>query len=243
MINFAEIRALLVSPDSAMASLFSEVFDEIGVATCSCANEGQAAEALSDSKFEALVLDFDNLSPAVPFIRSVRESSSSRDAIVFAVATEMAARQRAFADGANFAFERPFLVPQIKQALQTAYSLMLRDRRRYFRCPIECPIKLTRKDGFDVEGTTINISGRGAAVKIPAPLEAGELLSLSFKVPEADLSVDAFGSVVWDDKHGKAGITFECTSFDVGHRLAAWLDAQFYRQLRSATGSPPTRPV
>lgn len=241
MNNTAEIHALLISPDTEMSVLFSRMFEEIGIAIETCNDESHVPEILSHSKFEALVLDFDNTSSALPIICSLRESSSSKDAIVFTVATQVPERQVALAHGANFAFERPFLLPQIREALRAAHALMLRDRRRYFRCPAENPVRLTRTSGETVEGLTINISGNGMAIAVPCVLQAGERLNVSFYLLEPNLTVEALGTVVWDDKHGKSGIGFECTSKEVGKRLAAWLDAQFYRRLKSSNVSLPDR--
>ena len=237
-----EIHALLISPDVDMSVVFSRMFNEIGVATQSCEDESLAPGLLSTSKFEALVLDFDNVSSGVPIITKLRENSSSKDAIIFAVATEVSDRQSAFAHGANFAFERPFPLRMIRQALETAYALMLRDRRRYFRCPIQTPVEITRASGEKVRAVSINISGNGMAVNVPSILNVSERLILSFCVTEADLTLDGFGTVVWDDKHGKAGLSFECASLDSGKRLAAWLDAQFYRRLKLSGGDVRSLP-
>lgn len=237
----SEIRALLIGPDSAMSTLFSQIFEEIGITAQSCSDDSRLAGILSSSKFETLVVDFDNVEAGVSIIGKLRESSSSKDAIVFAVATATSTRQRALAGGANFAFGRPFVLPDIRNALQTAYALMLRDRRRYFRCPVEHPVQITRMSGEKLEGMTINVSGNGMAAALPCNLEVGERLSLSFAMSEAELAIHAAGRVVWDDKHGKTGISFECSSTEVGRRLAAWLDAQFYRRLKLAEIELPGR--
>jgi CheY-like chemotaxis protein len=231
-IDASDIHALLIGPDGAMSGLFSQMFQDIGITAQTCSDDSSVSGILSNSKFEALVLDFDNVEAGVSIICKLRESSSSKDAIVFAVATAMSTRQRAFAGGANFAFGRPFVVPEIRQMLQTAYALMLRDRRRYFRFPAEHTVQISRTSGQKLQGRTINISGNGMAAVLPGNLQVGERLTLSFVISEAELAIDAVGMVVWDDKHGKTGISFECTSAELGKRLAAWLDAQFYRRLK-----------
>src|SRR5581483_60823 len=240
-IDASEIRALLIGPDSAMSAVFSQMFEEIGITAQNCSDDSRIAGVLSSSKFEALVLDFDNVEAGVSIICRVRESSSSKDAIVFAVATAASTRHRAFAGGANFAFGRPFVIPEIRNALQTAYALMLRDRRRYFRCPAEYPVQITRTSGQKLQGMTINVSGKGMAAVLPCYLDVGERVRLSFVMSEAELAIDAVGRVVSDDKHGKSGISFECTSAEVGKRLASWLDAQFYRRLKMCEIEPGSR--
>lgn len=236
MTNAPEINVLVVSPDAEMSGIFSHLFNEIGISTQTCIDPSLAPGVLSTSKFEALVLDLDNVNAGVPLIDKVRASGSSQHAIVFAVATQVAKRQNAFAHGANFAFERPFLLPEIRKSLETARSLMLHDRRRYFRCPLQTAVQITRASGEKLHGTSMNVSSNGLALVHPSILDPGEQLTLFFSIAEAHLSLNALGTVVWDDKHGKAGISFKCDSQDEGRRLASWLDAQFYGPLKPSGG-------
>jgi CheY-like chemotaxis protein len=127
--NSAEIRALVLTHDAGMVAVFTSLFYELGVVTENCGDELKAAEALSRSKFEALVLDFDNMPASFPMIKTLREGRSNKSAVILAVATDSGMKQRAVDQGTNFVFERPFVLPQIKKALRTAYGLMLRDRK------------------------------------------------------------------------------------------------------------------
>lgn len=234
MSNTAEIKALLVSRDSEMVSTFSELFREIGVTTQNYRQESNAALGLGTIRFEAVVLDFDKMTKTSQVIEALRESQSSKNALVFAVASEGEARQRALEQGANFAFERPFKKSQIKQVLHTAYSLMLRERRRYYRHAVCVPVRLQRTSGVQIECSSINISNHGMAVSVPCELELGEVLEINFSLPGSGFAVTARGTAVWDDKHGKAGLSLHCDSLEIHNRLASWLDRSFYRQLSSA---------
>lgn len=232
MVNAAETRALLVSPDPAMCKVFSDLLDEIGVVVKNHIDAAAIAHELTSSKFEALVLDFDEIADTRPVIQRVRESHSNRNVLVFAVATDASARQRAFELGANFTFERPFARPHIKRMLRTAYQLMLHQRRHYFRCAIDLPVRIIQsRSAGELKCTTINVSSRGMAVSTPSAMKAGEEVWLSFHISEASLNISAAGTVVWDDKHGKAGLSFQCVSSDMQHQLDLWLDSQFQQQL------------
>lgn len=234
MIGVQEINALVISPDTEVSGIFSQLFQQIGVTTQTCMDESLAPNVLSTSKFEALVLDFDNVSAGVPLIDKLRANPSSRNAIVFAVATQVSSRHTALAHGVNFAFERPLFASRIRQALETAYALMLHDRRRYFRCPLETPVQITTASGEKLSGTTMNVSSNGMAIIHPSVFQVGQQLALDLRIEAADLTLNVSGTVVWDDRHGKAGISFECGPPDKRKQLAAWLDAQFYRPLKSS---------
>jgi len=230
MSNNAEMRALVLTHDAGMVGVFTGLFHELGVVTENCGDELKAAKALSRSKVEALVLDFDNMPASFLMIKTLREGRSNKSAVILAVATDSGMKQRALDQGTNFVFERPFDLPQMKEALQTAYGLMLRDRKQYFRLAIELEVSIQTSSGMKLRGTIINISRNGMAVFTPSPINTGESLEIGFDIAEADLSVSAEGTVVWDDRHGKAGICFQCASPNVQNRFQGWLDDEFYAQ-------------
>jgi hypothetical protein len=224
----AEMKALLVTHDPSMLDLLRELFAEISIVLQGSEDETAASEILSHSKFDALVLDLDNVSSSDPLVKSLRESPSNKNATLFAAATYGAAKQKAFEHGTSFIFERPFAAEQIRLVLRTAYAQMLRERRKYFRLAVELNVSIVRASGEEVAGKTTNLSQNGMAVMTAAPMQHGESIKLHFQVPGAKLTLSAEGSVVWDDKHGKAGINFQCASAEDQNRFAAWLDHEFY---------------
>jgi DNA-binding response OmpR family regulator len=222
------MKALLVTHDPPMVDLFSKLFSEISISVQGCDDESAASEILSRSKLDALVLDIDNVSASDPLVKTLRNSPSNKNAVLFAAATYGAAKQKAFEHGTSFIFERPFVAEQIRLVLRTAYAQMLRERRKYFRLAVELGVSIQRSSGSPMLCKTTNLSQNGMAVITPSPLENGESIKLTFQVPGAKLTLNAEGSVVWDDKHGKAGINFQCASAEDQSRFAAWLDHEFY---------------
>ncbi len=162
-----------------------------------------------------------------------RKSPSNRTAVVFAVSSDTAYRQQALAQGANFVFERPFILAEIRNVLRAAYDLMIRERRRYFRCAAELPILLVKKtSGTDIRCTTINVSSSGMALATPSSLTLGEEVEIVLLL-QGGLTIRASGTVVWDDKHGKSGISFRCRTPQMQAALDSWLGAHFFELLSS----------
>ena len=234
MVEPTEIRALLVSRDNEMLAIFSDIFRELGIVVQGYADESSAALGLQAGRFEALVVDFDNLGSTRKIIATLRESPSSKNALIFAVASGGPSRTEALEQGVNFSLERPFNRAHIQEVLHTAYGLMLRERRRYFRYPVSLPVRLRRITGAELHCTSINISRNGMALHVPSALDLGDNIKVAFALTNSDRMVKGEGTVVWDDKHGKAGLSFQCETLDDQNRLAAWLDNQFYRQLNPA---------
>jgi CheY-like chemotaxis protein len=228
MPNALELRTLLVTLDSVLADTITSISRELNIDVQTSTSVGEAPEELTSTKYEALFLDFDTVTQTAPILDMVRGSPSNKSALIFAVATGAAQKQEALQQGANFVVERPIAATEVRRSLYAAYDLMARERRRYFRCAAEFPLLLGRSgSGPDLSCTTINISSSGVAVSTPSPLNSGEKVNLVLLLRDPEVSVRGSGSVVWDDKHGKAGINFQCASPAMQQKIEAWLDARF----------------
>lgn len=224
----AEIRALVVTRDTELTTTFTDISREFGISaqTSSDCNGGVPKE-LTLSKYEALVIDFETIPQTVSIFSTIRQSPANRNAVVFAVVGSADTRQRAQDHGATFLLQRPLEHDGIRRVLQAAYGLMTAERRRCFRCAIEVPVHLVRSGGEEVNCKTINISSNGIAVNSPVAFELGEKLQVSLALQESGLPIRAQATVVWDDKHGKTGLSMECANALLQRKLDSWLDTQF----------------
>src|SRR5579863_3022395 len=169
MENTAEIRVLLVTPDPWLIRTFTGVCGSLGIAAQNSATTHGVPEELGQAKYEAVLVDFDTVPETLTILGGVRESRGNRNALVFAVATEISHRHLALLQGANFIFERPIDVNEIQRVIYAAYDLMARESRRYFRCTAELPVLLSQiNGGTDLRCTTMNISSSGLALKNPS---------------------------------------------------------------------------
>lgn len=226
------IQAMIVSRDEQVVNLFSDVLGHMGIDIKHYADESTAVSQVGSARFEAVVLDFDTVAEMAFLIQCIHESRSNRNALVFGLATEASALQRALQEQINVPFQRPLQKQRVVSILSAGYGLMLRDRRRYFRYGISVPVRLTRSSREHLHCTSINISQNGTALCLTAALKLGESVEIVLAIPGVEGLVSARGTVIWDDKHGKAGVRFECSSADDEKRLGAWLDAHFYEQCK-----------
>jgi DNA-binding response OmpR family regulator len=229
MTSLSDPRALVVTLDPWLGKTFDEVSKELGIEAQTSSNTGGVPEELGRERFEALLIDFDTVSDTTPILVTLRGSPSNKSAIVLAVATGAERKQQAINLGVNFVFERPLEMKDLRLALTTAYDLMVRERRAYFRCPIELRVQLTRSNSVEIQCTTFNISSRGMAVHSPTPFNLAESLEIALDLPGGE-TVLAQGAVVWDDRHGKAGIHFTCNP-EMQQLLDSWLDLRFAHSL------------
>ena len=222
------IQALVVTSDPWLVTSFTDASRELGMEVQTSAGIAGVPAELNRSKYEAVLVDFDVVLNPIEIVTAVRQSPSHRNAVIFAVATEASDRRQALANGASLLFERPLDAKEIRRVLHGAYDLMVRECRRYFRCAAEIPVLLIRtRSGEDCRCTTMNVSSSGVALKAPSPLDPGEEIQLILLLQGIDVMVRAIGTVIWDDKHGKTGISFKCASLQHQTELDSWLDAQF----------------
>lgn len=234
MASASDIRALVVTLDPWLGNTIRELSQEVGIAALASSSGGGVPEELGREKFEALLVDFDTVSETAPILATLRGIPSNRAAVVLAVATGVERRRSALSSGANFVFERPLQIEEVRRTLKVAYELMHGDRRRYFRCAVDLSVTLSDAFGNSADCTTMNISSSGMGVNTPISFKIGDTLEISFALPSGD-EIEATGLVAWDDKHGKSGLHFQCSTPQMQRLLDAWLDAQFALQRAKQT--------
>jgi hypothetical protein len=103
----------------------------------------------------------------------VRFSPSNQKAVTFAISGSDAEGTE-FRKRSEFVFERPLSAKSIRSTLRPAYGLILRERRRYFRCPVSIPVAILRRSKPEVRCDSVNISEGGMALSTIVPLNTGE---------------------------------------------------------------------
>lgn len=229
----SDLHALVITADPQLLSTFTNLSRELGIAAeVSESQRGIPAE-LQHDRYEALLVDFDNVQDAGPIVKWLRTDSCNSSAVVFAVASGMATRQDALLQGANFAFERPVEAGELRRALWASYALMTEERRRYFRAGISVPVEMQNSEGIRFQGESANVSSQGLCVAFPGNFEPGESVKVTFTLPGVEFPVEVEAVVVWDDKHGKSGLKFSGMFANSQRVLDTWLDNQFKRTYNS----------
>jgi DNA-binding response OmpR family regulator len=228
------MRALIVASEPEMISTLSQVFREKRILAQECICDA-AIEQLSSDKFAALVLDLDHVPRSADLLQ--RLPGANKRVLVIAVASDDASKAIASRLGVSFIIERPVQPERLRNLVASAYGRMLRDNQVYFRLAIELPVSIRKPDGKLLKCTSLNVSQTGMAVNTPEAFAVGERIHIAFAIPNTDIFVSAEGKVIWDDKHGKAGISFECTSSSVHGSFGEWLHDHFHMNLEAASHS------
>ena len=214
-------HALLVSADPVTINQFSHALQELSVSPDVCREVPAAVGLLNRRKFDAVIVDLQLGEQSGQILDELHLSASNRTAVTFAI-TGNDAEGTALRKRSGFVFERPLSKQSIRNTLNPAYGLILRERRRYFRCPISLPITIRRQSMAEVRCYSVNISEGGMAVSTFVPLNIGENVQVQFALPDHKEPFLAESTICWW-KTGHLGVRF--VSFPQGAKsvLQDWL--------------------
>jgi hypothetical protein len=188
-------------------------------------------DRVNHSKLEVAVIDFSLGNHAALLIEQLRGSASNRTAVAFAITNSSVETAYALKAGSSFALERPLTSDSLRNTLQAAYGLIVRERRRYFRYPISVPAAAFKKGESEIFGKTVNVSERGVAFSGSTPLRPGVEVSMQFTLTNPQLAVTAECRVCWTNDRGQSGLSFLFLPSDLSSELQDWLARKLEEQL------------
>jgi CheY-like chemotaxis protein len=220
-----ELRSLLLSQDTEIIQVLQRALDDLGIGVEVYPTAPWAGEDIGDHKFDAVIVDFD-VNGAAEFLRDVRNTKSNSHSLTFAIVSPDTGLPVAFQMGANLALQKPISIDCARSSLRAAYGLIMQERRRYFRHPVETTVMISPHEHTTVIATTMNVSEGGMACKCELELQMNGLVDIKFRLPGMNREVECRAIVVWRDSIGRSGLRFEPMPLLMRKRLTQWLDAQ-----------------
>jgi PilZ domain-containing protein len=214
--------ALVVSANPVTIQQFSLALRKLSILPDACQEAAGAVCLLNSRKFDAVFVDLGLGVQSGVILDEVRLSPSNRTAVTFGIGDTDPAGTAALRKKSQFVFERPLSAQSIQKTLRPAYGLILRERRRYFRCPVSIPVIIQSDSVREVQCNSANISGGGMALSAQVPLVLGENVRVRFTLPDHDTPVLAESKICWL-KAGEFGVRFVSVSDDHRSELQAWL--------------------
>jgi hypothetical protein len=232
MITSSTLQAMVISSDPHVLESMPGCLKTIGVDAVVHHQIAPALDAMIKHKNDAFFVDRDS-DPELSFLQRMRATPSNRRAIGFAIVAEGHPAAFRLAD---FIVHKPMLQPRVTQTLRAAYGLMLNERRRYFRKSVQMAASLMDSANRMVKGQTVNISQNGFAMDCEEVPKHGELLKVSFSLPERPEPLNCTGQVMWSHCSGRAGLSITKMAKQDQQYLAQWLNREFDLQHRLPIG-------
>ena len=220
------LESLLVCRDAEVVRVLRPTLEKLSIEVEVSAAARSGAEVLSSAKFDAVIIDCDDLEGGVDVLRGLRQNSSNKTSVSFAVLNGKTTIQQAFEMGANFVLQKPITTAGTLRCFNTAMSFMVREKRRYFRCPVEIPVKLQFSQGGELRALATNLSEGGMAIHFEGTLAKNTIAKVHFNLPGTKVSLEPKGEIAWADGLGRAGIRFQDIPESSRDQLEKWIMGQ-----------------
>ncbi len=220
------LESLLLSRDPEVIRVLRPALEKLSVDVEVCGGVSSGQEILRTEKFDAVVVDCDDLNGALSVLESLRKSASNNNSVTFAILNGSTTTQQAFQMGANFVLQKPISALNAKRCLSAAINFIIRENRRYFRYPVEIPASIAFGAGNKLKATVINISENGMSIFFRGELPKGGVSTANFKLPGTVTPLEPKIQVAWVDDSGRAGLRFIDMPKDSRERLDRWLAEQ-----------------
>ena len=225
-----ELDSLLISRDAALLGVLRPTLENMSVRVEVCSGTQTGTELLNKRKFDAVIVDCDDLQGGVELLNGLRKTHSNASSVAFAVVNGKTSTRDAFQLGANFVLQKPLTPVNASRCFNAAISFMVRERRRYFRHPVEIPVRISVKEGVDFSATTSNLSEGGMAVRITAKVQKNSEVKVQFKLPGTGSSLEVKAVIAWADE-GHAGVKFVDVPQSSQYQLDKWLTDRLQKEV------------
>jgi CheY-like chemotaxis protein len=234
------LESLLLSCDAALIRTMRSTLEKLAIEVEICQEARKATDVLVSEKFDAIIVDCDDLNGGLELLQGLRGTPSNKNSAVFAVLNgKHTTTQEAFGMGANFVLQKPISPLNAARCFNAALGFMTRERRRYFRQPVKMMVQIM-VDETEVKATSTNVGQGGIAVLLRQVLPKNAAPRLTFTLPGTDARMNLESEVAWVDIKGSVGFRFRNVSERSQQALEKWLDAQAPPELIGKTDPKPS---
>jgi DNA-binding response OmpR family regulator len=224
------LESLLLSRDVEVFRVLRPTLEKLSIEVEICQEAKKATEILISEKFDAVIVDCDDLPGGVEVLEGLRATPGNQQSVAFAIVNgKKTTTQEAFGMGVNFVLHKPLSALNASRCFNAALNFMLRERRRYFRHPVKMAVNVFTGER-EWKATSTNISEGGISLSLQHALPKGAKPRLQFTLPGAKtMEVDA--EMAWIDIKGNVGLRFLNVPQSSVEILERWLNSQLEQQI------------
>lgn len=227
------LDSLLISRDASLLGVLRPALEKISVDVQVSTDSRTGNDLLAKEKFDAVIIDCDDLENGFSLLKNLRQTQSNAKSVAFAVVNGKTTTQEAFQSGANFVLQKPLTPLQAVRCFNAALNFMVRERRRYFRHPVDMPLRISLSNDQEMTGAATNVSEGGMAIRILGKLPKDGGGKFAFTLPGTSTSLELKGQIAWSDGSGQAGIRFVEVPQSSQYQLEKWLTDRLQEEIPS----------
>ncbi len=218
------LESLLLSRDAEVVRVLRPTLEKLAIEVEICQEAKKATEILIAEKFDAVIVDCDDLRGGLEVLQGLRTTPSNKNSVTFAVLNgKKTTTQEAFSMGVNFVLQKPITPLNASRCFNAALNFMVRERRRYYRQPVKMLVRVVAGEK-ELKATSTDISEGGIALLLHQALPKNASPHLQFTLPETTLSMDIESEVAWVDLKGHVGLRFRNVAPGFQEALEKWLN-------------------
>jgi len=216
----------LLSRDVEVFRVLRPTLEKLSIELEICQEAKKASEILISEKFDAVIVDCDDLPGGVEVLEGLRITPSNKNSVTFAIVNgKKTTTQEAFGLGVNFVLHKPLSALNASRCFNAALNFMVRERRRYFRHPVKMPVSIALEEK-ELKATATNLSEGGIALLVHQALPKNAAPRLKFTLPNSTIALDLDSEIAWADLKGYVGLRFRNVPASTQEVLERWLDSQ-----------------
>ncbi|HXM66968.1 MAG TPA: PilZ domain-containing protein [Candidatus Acidoferrum sp.] len=228
------LESLLLSRDAEVVRVLRPTLEKLSIDVEICQEAKKAAEILIAEKFDAVIIDCDDLRGGLEVLQGLRATPSNKSSVTFAVLNgKKTTTQEAFAMGVNFVLQKPITPVNAARCFHAALNFMVRERRRYYRHPVKMLVKIVAGEK-EIKGSSTDLSEGGMALQLHQAIPKNATPRVHFTLPETSLSLDLEAEVAWADLKGRVGLRFRNVAPGSQEHLEKWLNQQMQKKIPDA---------
>lgn len=232
------LESLLLSRDDEVLRILRPTLEKLSIAVEICHEAKKASEILIAEKFDAVIIDCDDVPGGFEVLEGLRTTPSNRSSVAFALLNgKRTTTQEAFDMGVNFVLQKPVNTLNVARCFNAALSFMERERRRYFRHAVKMPVRLVMGKK-ELNATSTNISEGGISIVLRHALPRNAVPHVQFALPDTRQALDIESTLAWADMNGRVGLRFLNVPQSSLDLLEGWLNLQLEKQLTGSKEKP-----
>jgi DNA-binding response OmpR family regulator len=233
------LESLILSKDADVLRVLRPTLEKLSIEVEVCPDAKKASEILIAEKFDAVIVDCDDLQGGVAVLEGLRNTPSNKNSVTFALLNgKKTTTQEAFGMGVNFVLQKPVSTLNASRCFHAALSYMVRERRRYYRAPIKMPVRVVL-DEKEWKASSTNISEGGIALMVHRALPKSGRPRLHFTLPETSLAFEVESEIAWADIKGLVGLRFLNLPQSSLEHLEKWLAGRLDEAPSPSKEPPP----
>jgi CheY-like chemotaxis protein len=229
------LQSLLLTQDPGVLSTLPGILKDAGISVEVHTSGEHFPAAINDQRADTILVDFESAG-AADFVRSAK-SNSGRAVLAVALASDHNAARQALQAGAALVLPKPLSRDKVLSGVRIARSLVVQEKRKTLRIPLQAAITFTAIGKKPVCGIAVNVNQGGVGFHMEQPPKLGQIGEVRFALPGKSGCVVATVETKWVNPEKKAG-GFRFMKVFTQDELVGWIAARCDGALADSATEP-----